>query len=98
MNDERVGDGLFNAPHVEEVFGRGLSPSLYALLATHLLHENAQEVSTVLALRHDPGLNLPGFEAGTLIKTRTIPGIEHSALVPRPAERAETRLKESEDL
>jgi hypothetical protein len=77
VNHERVRDGFLDAPYVQQMFGGGLGPSLHALFAANLFHQNAQEVPAVLALRHDSRLKFLRFEARTLVKARGVPGVEH---------------------
>jgi hypothetical protein len=96
MNDERVGDSLLDAGNIQQVFGSSFRPSFHTLLATHLLHNDAEKITTVLALRHDSWLNFRWLEARTCIKTSAVPGIEHPALVLRIAEgrkRGSSRVK-----
>src|ERR1022692_76868 len=97
MNDECVGDVFFNPAYVQQVLRGGFRPSLHPLLATHLLHDDAEKIAAVLALRHYSWLNFRGLKARFCIKPSVVPGIEHPALVPRLAERAKARFEQGKD-
>src|ERR1017187_5285582 len=97
MNDERVRDGFLNAAYLQQVLRSGFRPSFHTLLATHLLHDDAEKITAVLALRHDSRFNFRGLESRTLIKASAVPGVEHLALVPRLAERAKARFEQGKD-
>src|SRR5215831_19689694 len=81
VNDESFGNGFLNAMEMKQMFGSGVGPSLDALLATHLGHDDAQEISAVSAFGQHLGSDFFFVQTRKRVETAVVPGFEQVAFV-----------------
>src|ERR1700758_1377874 len=98
LNDESIRNGFFDAVQMKQMFGSSIGPTLNALLATHLGHDDAQEVSAIAAFRHHLGRDFLFVEARERVETAVVPRFEQAALVGGDREIAEARLEKIDDV
>jgi len=78
---------------VQQMLWCGICPSLDALLAGHLFHDNAEEISPVLALAHDSHFQWRLVESRQCVQPAVVPRIQKTTFVPLYAEVAEARFE-----
>jgi hypothetical protein len=94
MDNERIGNRLFDPIEIQQVFRRGIGPALHTLPSGDLGHDDAQEITSVPALAHDFFVDGSLFKAGTRVEAALIPCLQQPPLVARDREISERRLQQ----
>jgi len=97
VEEERVGNGLLDFAHIEEMSGRGFRPAAGILLQRHVLHDDAQKVAAVPAPGHQLGPDIAGLESRELMEIAFQPVLYQPFAVSRVREIAVARDERVED-
>ena len=98
VDHQGIGYRFFDPLHSQKMIRRTVSPPFHSLLAAHGIHDDAQKIAPISAVRHDFFFDLDRIQSGFCEEAAVFPGLQQRSLVAVHPQITKARFQQIEHL